>query len=536
MKTGIRAFCLMTAVTALSAGVNPLQGPDYLNGFSRGHSDFRTRIQSTLPPGSQPGPLMIHYPDGRVIPVFEGARDLGSSSLPAEFRKSSRTGSVNDWTLPLQVSLAVTQNWQNGAWVNDYSTRYTTDQQGDATEQTESGWVSGRWVSRFRSLYVEDGNGRQSAYEFQEWRGGRWIPRSRYEERYDADGIFAEELVIYFTESGDLIQEVYRYRDENDSQGNVSVYRSERYTPETPVSRSVLDDSAISGLNWRPWFKQELRRNADGQQEQLTRYSFETGRWVPVDRTLSEYDSRGNTIAYTGEDWSVSRSAWVPSWRILYDLDENDRTSGLRSEIWSGDSWVLGWTEEYSNDRAENTETTEQLIYENGGLAGGTRFIRTLTGESTTVSNRVQKLENGVWADSLLSEEVYDGENRHMGSLTRTWQDGEWSNVRRTLYSYGSTVRDILPEWASLSSYPNPFNARTAIRFSLMRSSRIAVTVYDIRGRKIRVPAEGTYSQGPHEVVWDGTDSGGHPAASGVYVIRLSGSGHTLTRSCSLVR
>jgi hypothetical protein len=536
MKTGICISFLMVAVTSVSDGFERGPGLEQLNSHFQGHSNILTRIESALPPGSQPGPLSIKYPDGRVTPVFEGFCGLGSSCRHAGFGKPYRAESEDAWTSPAQVSQVVSQRWENDAWVNDYSARYSMDPQGHATEKTDSYWVSGKWVLRSRSLNAEDGDGRQLSYEYQEWREGRWIPDTRHEFRYNAERNPAEELMIHFAGSSGLIREVYRYRNEYDSRGYLSVYRSDRYTPETPVSRSVLDDSMISELDWQPWFKQVNSVNADGQQVSLTNYSYEMGRWVPVDRTLFEYNPRGDMIVYTGEDWSDSQLTWVPAWRLLYDFDESGQYSGLRREDWSGTSWILSRAEKVRYERAEDVETSESLFYRDDMLERGTRSIVTYRDEATIGSWRFQVLENGAWIDSLLFEEFYDSKNRHLRSVHQEWRDGEWINVDQTLYSYGSTAKDAFPEWGSLSSYPNPFNARTSLRFSLMESSRVTVTVYDLRGRKIAVPAEGTFSQGPHEVVWDGIDSGGRPAPSGVFVIRLSDDRHSLTRSCVMIR
>ncbi len=71
-------------------------------------------------------------------------------------------------------------------------------------------------------------------------------------------------------------------------------------------------------------------------------------------------------------------------------------------------------------------------------------------------------------------------------------------------------------------NYPNPFNAQTRIRFELAWAGRVRLEIFDMVGRKIRTLVNDEKSAGQHAVVWDGTDAGGHPAPSGVYVLKLS--------------
>jgi len=69
---------------------------------------------------------------------------------------------------------------------------------------------------------------------------------------------------------------------------------------------------------------------------------------------------------------------------------------------------------------------------------------------------------------------------------------------------------------------PNPFRAASTIHFELGRSGPVSITVYDIRGRRVRQLLESRILEpGAHHVVWDGNDDAGREAASGVYFCRL---------------
>jgi len=80
-------------------------------------------------------------------------------------------------------------------------------------------------------------------------------------------------------------------------------------------------------------------------------------------------------------------------------------------------------------------------------------------------------------------------------------------------------------------NYPNPFNATTTVRFDLRRGARVKIAVFDILGRYVATIADGKMTAGTHRITWD---AGGLP--SGVYIIRLSGDGFTLSRKALLLK
>lgn len=68
---------------------------------------------------------------------------------------------------------------------------------------------------------------------------------------------------------------------------------------------------------------------------------------------------------------------------------------------------------------------------------------------------------------------------------------------------------------------PNPFNPRTAVRFSVASREPVELRVFDVGGRLVRTLVERPMDAGLHTVVWDGTDNEGHRVGSGIYWTRL---------------
>ncbi len=67
-------------------------------------------------------------------------------------------------------------------------------------------------------------------------------------------------------------------------------------------------------------------------------------------------------------------------------------------------------------------------------------------------------------------------------------------------------------------NYPNPFNPTTTIKFSIAQRGHVSLRVINILGQSVRVLTDQEYDAGTHEVVWDGKDRSGNPAASGIYL------------------
>jgi hypothetical protein len=85
-------------------------------------------------------------------------------------------------------------------------------------------------------------------------------------------------------------------------------------------------------------------------------------------------------------------------------------------------------------------------------------------------------------------------------------------------------------------NYPNPFNPETIISFSLPAASTVELTVYNVLGRRVVTLVQGDYPAGSHQVTWNGTDAGGRPVSSGVYLSRLSAGTAAMTRKMMLLK
>jgi hypothetical protein len=82
-----------------------------------------------------------------------------------------------------------------------------------------------------------------------------------------------------------------------------------------------------------------------------------------------------------------------------------------------------------------------------------------------------------------------------------------------------------------LSCAPNPFNARTEIRFTIPQAGKVTVNLFDLTGRKVITLFDQTATAGEHTVPVDGAN-----LASGVYFVSLEAAGKIATQKILLLK
>ncbi len=76
------------------------------------------------------------------------------------------------------------------------------------------------------------------------------------------------------------------------------------------------------------------------------------------------------------------------------------------------------------------------------------------------------------------------------------------------------------------AAYPNPFNPKTELSYSLDADGPVRLSIHDVLGREIAVLVDSHQGSGSHKVVWEGKDARGKSMSSGVYFAKLRALGH----------
>ncbi|MDP8220006.1 MAG: lamin tail domain-containing protein [Candidatus Stygibacter frigidus] len=95
---------------------------------------------------------------------------------------------------------------------------------------------------------------------------------------------------------------------------------------------------------------------------------------------------------------------------------------------------------------------------------------------------------------------------------------------------------EVPEQFGLLSNYPNPFNPKTTIRYNLPVSAEIILTIYNIKGAKIKILDEGNKSAGYYQVSWDGTNMNNEQVSSGIYFYELVTPNFVKSRSMLLIK
>jgi len=91
---------------------------------------------------------------------------------------------------------------------------------------------------------------------------------------------------------------------------------------------------------------------------------------------------------------------------------------------------------------------------------------------------------------------------------------------------------DELPAKFNLSqNYPNPFNPVTIIEYSLPKSQKVNIKVYDVSGREVAELENSFRSAGIYKIQFDAKQ-----LASGVYFYRLSAGKYSETKKLVLLK
>lgn len=95
-----------------------------------------------------------------------------------------------------------------------------------------------------------------------------------------------------------------------------------------------------------------------------------------------------------------------------------------------------------------------------------------------------------------------------------------------------------IPQQSELKgNFPNPFNPTTTISFSIQNDNNVELSIFNIKGQKIKVLVNNKLYKGDHSFIWNGDDELSKPVSSGVYLYYLKVNGKTnAVRKCLLLK
>ncbi|MFA6721379.1 MAG: CapA family protein, partial [Candidatus Cloacimonadaceae bacterium] len=159
------------------------------------------------------------------------------------------------------------------------------------------------------------------------------------------------------------------------------------------------------------------------------------------------------------------------------------------------------------------------------------------TGQVQALFDNVGLIEWTPWTIWEANNSILNPNNYYWLQV-RTPENPKSVTVHLTEQRYSAPLdrsKPVPPAQIALNAFPNPFRERVNLAFELGDKGPASLAVYNLRGQKVQTLAAGDLPAGKHQLAWDGTDSHGRQAASGLYFIRLEQGGKSVTKKVALL-
>ncbi len=111
------------------------------------------------------------------------------------------------------------------------------------------------------------------------------------------------------------------------------------------------------------------------------------------------------------------------------------------------------------------------------------------------------------------------------------------SELENRLYETEDPIEeDIIPVNVTLSNYPNPFNPTTTISFSLPEDGNVELSIYNVKGQKVKTLTNEFLVKGLHSIEWNGKDNNNKSVSSGIYFYKISAGKSTSMKKMLLLK
>jgi len=167
----------------------------------------------------------------------------------------------------------------------------------------------------------------------------------------------------------------------------------------------------------------------------------------------------------------------------------------------------------------------------------GFNLFRSTTNDFSKATKINPKLIDGLYDSEIGKGYEYIDYLVEEGTLYYYWlEDVSIGGVKSYCGPVSAIPLAVPKDYALSQNHPNPFNPTTTVEFQLQADGRVRLSVYNITGQLVKQLIDKNLHAGTHEVVWDGLDSNGSPAPSGMYVYTIEVNDFTQSRKMMLTK
>ena len=123
-------------------------------------------------------------------------------------------------------------------------------------------------------------------------------------------------------------------------------------------------------------------------------------------------------------------------------------------------------------------------------------------------------------------EKALIGDRRYWTWIAILFARSAVADAARGTAGMGTEAGAPLPARTALAGvWPTPFRGTTSVVFDLAEQGRIELSIWNLRGVRVRALAGGSWAAGRHSLAWDGRDDTGRLLPAGMYLVRFEAPG-----------
>ncbi len=138
----------------------------------------------------------------------------------------------------------------------------------------------------------------------------------------------------------------------------------------------------------------------------------------------------------------------------------------------------------------------------------------------------------------------HDNDGSHEGNLAMSPYntDHAWQSPTEWVYTWIGDTTNVATaiddnngimarSYNLMQNYPNPFNPTTTIEYTLAKSGRVTINIFNVVGQKVKTVLNERQVHGTHKVAFDGSE-----LSSGIYFYRIQAGSFTKTMKMILMK
>jgi hypothetical protein len=144
-----------------------------------------------------------------------------------------------------------------------------------------------------------------------------------------------------------------------------------------------------------------------------------------------------------------------------------------------------------------------------------------------TIPDTTSNIYLDYWGNKAINLGNINDDKKNEIAIGRSYGENPVGIVNIYSYCDLDNIKDpplsiLTSDYKIYNNYPNPFNLTTTIKYYLSKDFNITIDILNVNGEKINTLFSGVQSPGLHSIVWNGINSRGQIAVSGIYFVRFT--------------